>query len=334
MFLQKYFCLVNSKLTFSVYNMLITFFGADKIPLHAIDHVHGAVPDIIVWAAPAMFFFVLLEYFISRWQNRKYHNHKEMLGSTLVGLGNVAIGLILKTALLYLFIILYNLIPWRMEFSWWTFIPCYIIFDFCSYWAHNVSHRLRFLWATHVAHHSGEHYNLTVSFRLSWVQYFKIIFFIPVALIGFHPIIIFVVNQIAVLFQFWVHTEYIRKMPRIIEYIFATPSNHRVHHGCQEKYINKNYGATFIIWDRMFGTYQPEEEEAIYGITHNIDQKANPIHINFHEYSSIIKDVKQARSLREGLFYIFGDPGDIDLYKKEQVRKHAASQPAAMTLVE
>jgi len=318
MFLEKYF-LLNLYQPLIVSIMLTTFFGADEIPMHTVDYVHAAIPDIIVWAAPAMFFFVLLEYLISRWQNRKYYNNpKETLGSTLVGLGNVAIGLVLKTALLYLFIILYNAIPWRMEFNWWTFIPCYIIFDFCSYWAHNVSHRLRFLWATHVAHHSGEQYNLTVSFRLSWVQYFKIIFFIPVALIGFHPIIIFVTNQIAVLFQFWVHTEYIRKMHPVIEYIFATPSNHRVHHGCQEKYINKNYGATFIIWDRIFGTYQPEEEAAIYGITHNIEHKADPIHINFHEYSAIIKDVRQARTWREGLFYILGDPGDIEQYKRRR----------------
>ncbi len=113
--------------------MLTTFFGADEIPMHTIDNVHAAIPDIIVWAAPAMFFFVLLEYIISRWQNRKYYNNsKETLGSTLVGLGNVAIGLVLKTALLYLFVIIYNAIPWRMELSWWTFIPCYIIFDFSN----------------------------------------------------------------------------------------------------------------------------------------------------------------------------------------------------------
>jgi sterol desaturase/sphingolipid hydroxylase (fatty acid hydroxylase superfamily) len=205
-----------------------------------------------------------------------------------------------------------------MPFHWWTFIPCYILFDFCSYWAHNVSHRLRFFWATHVAHHTGEHYNLTISFRLSWVQYFKIIFFLPVAFLGFHPIILFVTNQIAVLFQFWVHTEYIKKMPRVIEYIFATPSNHRVHHGSQEKYINKNYGATFIFWDRIFGTFQEETERPIYGITHNIDHKHDPIHINFHEYYDIVRDVKQAEGWREVLFYIFGNPSDIDTYKRRK----------------
>jgi sterol desaturase/sphingolipid hydroxylase (fatty acid hydroxylase superfamily) len=298
--------------------MFENFFGAKKISIQSLASIEEGVPNIIVWAAPVMFFFVLLEYFISRWQNKKLYSRSETIGSTLVGLGNVAIGLVLKMFLLWIFIAIYNLIPWRMPFHWWTFIPCYILFDFCSYWAHNVSHRLRFFWATHVAHHTGEHYNLTISFRLSWVQYFKIIFFLPVAFLGFHPIILFVTNQIAVLFQFWVHTEYIKKMPRIIEYIFATPSNHRVHHGSQEKYINKNYGATFIFWDRIFGTFQEETERPIYGITHNIDHKHDPIHINFHEYYDIVRDVKQADGWREGLFYIFGNPSDIDTYKRRK----------------
>lgn len=265
-----------------------------------------------------MFLFVLIEYLIAYSQSRKYYEKKETTGSILVGLGNVTIGVLIKTLLLYVFIVIYNLIPWRMGFYWWTFLPCYIIFDFCSYWAHNVSHRFRFFWATHVAHHSGEYYNLTVSFRLSWVQYIKMIFFLPVAFIGFHPIIIFITNQIAVLFQFWVHTEYIRKMPRFIEYIFATPSNHRVHHGCQEKYINKNYGATFIVWDRIFKTYQPEEEQAVYGITHNIDHKHDPVHINFHEYADMIRDVRTARNLREKLFFIFGNPASIARFKEKR----------------
>ncbi|HET9487150.1 MAG TPA: sterol desaturase family protein, partial [Chryseosolibacter sp.] len=153
-------------------------------------------------------------------------------------------------------------------------------------------------------------------------------FFLPVAMIGFHPVIIFLTNQIAILFQFWVHTEYIGKLHPWVEYILATPSNHRVHHGSQEKYINKNYGATFIIWDRIFGTYQEEEEQVIYGITKNIDHKHDPIHINFHEYVDIIRDVRSADNLRERLFYIFGDPGDIGAYKKQKELKQQLQAPA------
>jgi hypothetical protein len=151
-----------------------------------------------------------------------------------------------------------------------------------------------------------------------------------VALIGFHPIVFFVVNQIAVLFQFWVHTEYIKKLPRIVEYIFATPSNHRVHHGSQDIYINKNYGATFIIWDRIFGTYQPEVEPANYGLTTNIEHKANPLFINFHEYIDIWKDVSSAKGWRKKMFYLFGDPIDIALEKKAAaaIEMQSIAEPA------
>lgn len=307
---------------------LDSLFGADKISFDLASELQSSAPDIIVWAAPVMFFFVLLEYIISHVQHKDIYEKKETIGSIAVGVGNVIIGTSLKLALFYLLIWVYNLIPWRMELNWWTFLPCYVLFDFCSYWAHRISHQQRFWWATHVAHHSGENYNLTVSFRLSWVQHIKLIFFLPVSFIGFHPIIIFVTNQIAVLFQFWVHTEYIKKLHPAIEYIFATPSNHRVHHGSQEKYINKNYGATFIIWDRMFNTFQPEEERPVYGITSNIENKANPLHINFHEYIDMIRDVRHAKGFKQKMFYLFGDPIDIANEKKRMAPAVVTKKPA------
>lgn len=302
-------------------------FGAPEIPFTLVRDLQNDAPNIIIWAAPVMFFFVLLEWFISYLQHRELYEKKETIGSILVGIGNVIINAALKVGLFYLAVWAYNLMPWRMYLNWWTFIPCYIIFDLCSYWAHRVSHQQRFWWATHVVHHTSEHYNLTVSFRLSWVQNLKLIFFAPVALMGFHPIIFFVVNQIAVLFQFWVHTEYIRRLPRWVEYIFATPSNHRVHHGSQEKYINKNYGATFIIWDRLFGTYQPEEEQVVYGITHDIPHKANPLYINFHEYIDIWKDLRRAKGLRRKFFYLFGNPIDV-ARDKGLLKAERGSSPA------
>ncbi len=307
-----------------IYIPLLSLFGAPPIPYSSISNILEKAPEIIVWAAPIMFFFVILEWYISRRQHRELYQKSETLGSIMVGIGNVVIAFLLKFALFFLVIQVYNLVPWRMEFNWWTFIPCYIIFDFCSYWAHRVSHQQRIWWATHIVHHSAENYNLTVSFRLSWVQHVKLIFFIPVALLGFHPVVFFVVNQVAVLFQFWVHTEYIGRLHPWIEYIFATPSNHRVHHGSQEKYINKNYAATFVIWDRLFGTYQREEEQVKYGVTHNIENKANPLHINFHEFADIVKDVNQAKGWRKKMFYLFGNP--IAIAAEKATRKPTTHQ--------
>ncbi len=314
-----------------------SLFGAPKILYSQINDISSNSPEIIVWAAPFMFFFVLLEWYISKKQNKELYKKTETIGSVLVGIGNVIIAFAIKSFLLFIVIWVYNLVPWRMHFSWWLFLPCYIIFDFCSYWAHRISHQQRIWWATHIVHHTGEHYNLSVSFRLSWIQHLKLVFFIPVALLGFHPIIFFVANQIAVLFQFWVHTEYIGRLHPVIEYIFATPSNHRVHHGSQEKYINKNYAATFIVWDRLFNTYQKEEEKVKYGVTQNIENKANPIHINFHELVNIWTDVKSAKTWRLKFFYLFGDPGVIAQLKQDQhkiILMRSKNQDSSSELVE
>ena len=296
--------------------MFNNLFGANKIPYEDITNLEKQSGDLIVYAIPFMAFFTLLEMWYSNHSKTKNYNAKESLGSLFVGLGNVAINLFFKVALIYGTVVIYNLVPWRMQLQWWTMIPCLLIYDFCSYWAHRISHFNRFFWATHVVHHTAESYNLTVSFRLSWVQHFKILFFLPVVFMGFHPVIVFIVNQIAILFQFWQHTEYIKKLPRIVEKLIVTPSNHRVHHGSNEKYLDKNFGVILICWDKLFKTYQPEEEKVIYGITTKIDETINPLYLNFHEYKDIIRDVKSARGIRSKIFYLFASPAKIAERKK------------------
>ncbi len=295
------------------------FFGAPTISYDSIKDLEQQSGDLIVYAIPLMAFFTILEIWYSWYSEKRNYDTKESLGSVFVGLGNVAINLVFKVGFIYGAIYAYNLVPWRMELNWWTLFPCLLVYDFCSYWAHRISHFNRFFWATHVVHHTADNYNLTVSFRLSWVQHFKLLFFLPVALLGVHPVIFFIVNQISVLFQFWQHTEYIGKLPRFIEAIFVTPSNHRVHHGSDEKYIDKNFAAIFIFWDMLLGTYQPEEEKPTYGITTKIEHKLNPLHLNFHEYDSMMEDVKLAKTFKEKWFYIFGSPGKIDKLKKQRV---------------
>lgn len=182
--------------------------------------------------------------------------------------------------------------------------------DFCRYWAHRIAHEQRMWWATHVTHHSSEQYNFSVSFRLSWTQHIKVIFFIPVALMGFDPFVFYICHQIAVLYQYWIHTELIGKLPAPIEFFFTTPSHHRVHHATNEKYLDKNYGSTFIIWDRMFGTFQEEEETPNYGILKPV-KSYNPVWLVFHEWVDIFKDLGKYRSPKAWWRILFGNPSDV-----------------------
>ncbi|GAO45479.1 sterol desaturase family protein [Flavihumibacter petaseus] len=305
--------------------MFLDLFGAAKIPFEHITHLEKQSGDLIVYAIPFMAFFTFLEIYISHRNEGKKYNTKESLGSLFVGLGNVALNLVIKVGLIYCTVFVYNLVPWRMALNWWTIIPCILIYDLCSYAAHVTSHYCRFFWATHVVHHTAEHYNLTVSFRLSWVQHFKIFFFLPVAFLGFHPVVFFLVNQIGVLFQFWQHTEYITKLHPIIEKYIVTPSNHRVHHGSDEKYLDKNFGVIFVFWDKLFGTFTPEQERPTYGITTPIDTSMNPLYLNFHEYQEMVTDIKGAKGFRQKMFFLFGSPTKIALHKKQMA---AAAQTA------
>ncbi|MEQ9414588.1 MAG: sterol desaturase family protein [Cyclobacteriaceae bacterium] len=277
------------------------------------------LPNIILYAAPVMISLVAIEWIISYIKKRKYYDGKDTIAATVIGLGNVAISAALKVITFGIVLFFYNMVPWSIPYTWWAFILCFIWIDFWRYWAHRIAHENRFWWATHVTHHSSEKYNWSVSFRLGWTQHIKIIFFIPVALAGFHPVVFFICHQIAVLYQYWIHTEYIRKLPRPIEYIFTTPSHHRVHHARNDKYLDKNYGSTFIIWDRIFGTFQGEEEKADYGITKPI-KSYNPVYLCFHEWMDIVKDIKNSKSWREAYEMTFVRPSKLE-EKKELFRK-------------
>jgi len=140
---------------------------------------------------------------------------------------------------------------------------------------------------------------------------------IPLVLLGFHPVIFFIVNQLMVLFQFWQHTEYIKKLPAFIEWLIITPSNHRVHHGSDEKYIDKNFGVLFTFWDRLFCTYIKEDSSPTFGITSKIKLSSNPFYLNFHEFVDIVRDVHQAKGIRQKLFFMFGSPAAVETFKRQ-----------------
>lgn len=268
------------------------------------------LPNIIAYAGPVMIALVLLEWFISFKKNHNYYDGKDTMAATVVGIVNVILGVVLKIVTFGIVLFVYNYVPWSIPHTWWAYPLCLIWTDFWRYVAHKIGHESRFWWATHITHHSSPKYNLSVSFRLGWTQYIKIIFFLPVILTGFDPIMFFICHQIEVLYQFWIHTEYIGKLPKIVEFIFVTPSHHKVHHATNEKYIDKNYGSTLIIWDRMFGTFQPLEEAPVYGITKKLERPYNPIYLCFHEWADLIRDAAKVKGLRKKFHVVFGRPRD------------------------
>lgn len=266
------------------------------------------LPPIIWMAAPIMIILVFVEWFIRVKELHEDYDKKDGFSAFIIGIGNVILGGFLNKLVLFALVLyFYNLLPWYWPPAWYSYIACIVAIDFFRYWSHRIAHEQRFWWATHVTHHNSEQYNFTVSFRLSWTQHLKIIFFLPVAIMGFHPVVFFICNQIEVLYQFWLHTELIKKLPRPIEYFFTTPSHHRVHHGTNEKYLDKNYGSTFIIWDRMFGTFQPEEEKVDYGILKPVNSY-NPVWLVFHEWVDIFKDLARYRTPRAWWRILFGSP--------------------------
>lgn len=195
--------------------------------------------------------------------------------------------------------------PLSISMNAWTWVLAIVAADFTYYWMHRIEHEHRILWANHSVHHSSEDYNLSVSWRLSIVEpLIEWIFLIPMILIGFSPFQAIVSLVFVAQFQTWIHTERIGKLGWL-DLIFNTPSVHRVHHGSNPKYLDKNYGGITMIWDHLFGTYQKEEEKVIYGLTKSI-QTDNVLKINFIEYKNIWQDVKKCKTWQDRFKIIFG----------------------------
>ncbi len=270
-------------------------------------------PPIIIYAIPFFVFAMLLEFFVASAKNIKSYTAKDAFSSIAMGLGNVFIGLVSK---LFVFAALYyvyeNLRIFTIPITWWSFIILFFLDDFSYYWFHRTSHENRFFWASHVVHHSSKHYNLSTALRQTWTgSFYSFIFWLWLPLIGFHPGMIIFQMSISLLYQFWIHTELIQKMPKHIELFFNTPSHHRVHHGSNPIYLDKNHAGILIIWDKLFGTFQPElkSEKVKYGLVVNI-KTYNPIFIAFNEWGALFKDLNTKNiSVRNRIRYLYKPPG-------------------------
>lgn len=189
---------------------------------------------------------------------------------------------------------------------YWVLI--FILVDITFYTIHFVDHYVRIFWAVHVTHHSSEEFNLTVGLRSSLFEpIYRFIYFIPLVLLGFKAVDVFFVYSVTQLYGVFIHTQYIKKLG-FLEYILATPSHHRVHHGSNVKYLDRNMGMFLIFWDKLFGTFQKEEEEVVYGLTTNL-KSHHPSKVIFHEFKSIWEDVKSAPTFKAKFMYVFGPPG-------------------------
>ena len=283
---------------------------------------------ILHYAIPLFILLILVELAFGRFTGRKFYEVKDTFASLGMGVGNVVVSTAWKAASVGLYFLVYE--HFRIfDFGmgvWWAWLLLIFAEDLCYYAFHRSHHEVRFLWAGHVNHHSSQRYNLSTALRQSWTTPITgFLFWLPLPLLGFHPVMVLTAQAISLLYQFWIHTE---AVPRLgpLEWIFNTPSHHRVHHGSNLQYLDRNHAGIFIIWDRLFGTFEPEQEPVHYGLTTNIDTY-NPFKIAFHEWAAIWRDMKRARNWRERAGYALRPPGWSPDGSSLTARQLRAQQP-------
>lgn len=239
-------------------------------------------------------------------------NRKDTWNNILIGFISVGFGAFFGLFISIIYETTYSFAPYRFPASaWWSWAILFFVDDLAYYWFHRLSHEIRLLWNFHVVHHSSEEYNLSVAVRQSWFSgLLHWIFYLPVMLIGFAPWMFVVMHGFNLIYQFWIHTKLIGRLGPF-EWIFNTPSHHRVHHGVNERYLDRNYAGVLIIWDRIFGSFVPETEEPRYGIVKPI-QSYNSLWVNVHAWAEMFAAMKEQKTLNGKLKCALGPP-DMEL---------------------
>jgi sterol desaturase/sphingolipid hydroxylase (fatty acid hydroxylase superfamily) len=230
-------------------------------------------------------------------------------GVTSVGMGAafLVINLLASGLIVALIQVLYEHRLWDLGGGAWVWGLALVADDLVFYWAHRTSHEVRFFWATHEAHHSSEQYTLTTALRQPWTEPIAVVFWFPLPLLGLPPQMLLTVHTANLIYQYWIHTELVGRLG-ILEWILNTPSHHRVHHGSNPRYLDRNHGGIFIVWDRLFGTFEPETEPPVYGLTNPL-VKRGAVHASFHEWLGILRDLRRARTWRGRMTALFGRTG-------------------------
>lgn len=269
----------------------------------------------VIIAIPMYFTLMAIELVYESITNRKTYRLNDAITNISTGVLQQLSGTFLSILKVGLYLLMYEYFAFfRLEQTWLTFAIAFIAWDLCYYWEHRLAHEINLFWGGHSVHHQSEDYNLSVALRQSSTAFiWGLPIYLPMALLGVHPNHFLLAGGINLLYQFWIHTEHIKKMPKWFEAIFNTPSHHRVHHGRDPKYLDKNYAGVFIFWDKWFGTFQEEEERPHYGTTKPL-QSWNPVYANFAHYISLFKQVGKARSVKDGFLILFKPPGWLPDY--------------------
>ncbi|MBK8341303.1 MAG: sterol desaturase family protein [Flavobacteriales bacterium] len=265
--------------------------------------------EYIVLSIPLFFALIGAELLWSWRSGKPVYRLNDFVANLGCGIGSQVVGAFTKTFIFAAYLWTYD--HWRLftlESTALTALTAFLLIDVLYYWFHRLSHEVGFLWAAHVVHHQSEEYNLSVALRQSWFQgLFSWWFYLPLAVLGFHPVMILTVGAFVTLYQFWIHTKAFGKLGPL-ELVFNTPSHHRVHHGSDPKYIDRNHAGTLIVWDKLFGTFQREEEEPVYGITSTLTTW-DPVSANLRTWSEMVDLAKRCPRWQDKVLIFVKPPG-------------------------
>ena len=266
--------------------------------------------DYITLAVPAFFVLIALELWLTHRRGHAYYRLNDSLNDLATGVLQQLVTLLFAATIVagYFWIHASHRLFDLSADSLLVWVGCFVGVDFAYYWFHRLSHEINFLWAAHVVHHQSEEYNLTVALRQSALQPFMSIpFYWPLALLGVPPLVFLACSSFNTLYQFWIHTREIGTLGPL-EQVLMTPSHHRVHHGRNPIYIDRNHGGTFIVWDKLFGTFEPESEEVVYGVTKPL-ASWNPVWANLDYWIDLARAARATRRWRDKLLVFLARPG-------------------------
>ncbi|MDH3579056.1 MAG: sterol desaturase family protein [Hyphomicrobiales bacterium] len=295
------------------------------------ENVFGDSPYSIVFRNPellsAFALLVLCEIVWRKFVREEEYGAAEAAASVGIAIGRAVAKPVMIFALAWLYLFVYELRIFTFDMSkWWSWVLVFVGADFLYYWMHRFKHEIRWMWADHAVHHSGNRMNVFMNFRLGWTGLIvgTWLMHLPLVLVGFSPSAVITTYALSLVWQAWIHTDMIGKLWAPIELVLNTPSHHRVHHSRNPIYLDKNYAGILIIWDRMFATFQEElaDEPCDYGLVHRLTSN-NPVRIAFNEWINLIRDVRAANGWRQGLRAAFGYPGDKKAVLEEQARLKA-----------